>query len=407
METIRDAINELAHTFEEFKVTNDERLDRLEKSGKVDILTEQKLSHLNAEIDRTYNQLNKIQLSFKRPSFETDESMLSYTEQERKSAFSHYIRKGDESKLCQLERKALSVGSDPDGGYLVPQIVSDRIGRELADLCPIRALASIITISSSAVDLLIDKDKAEVGWASEVEERQETRTSNLAKIHIPVHEMYAKPRATQKLLDDARVNIEEWLSNRISTKMAQVENKAFLEGDGNNKPRGFMHYPTARRQNLEWGRIEHLTTGRRGQFAEQNPEDILVDTIHAMKAEYQKDAVWLMSPSVHAIIRKFKDRNGQYLWNAGLGSDPMPTLLGYKVVILEDMPSLIPDVATHGIVFANLKEGYQIVDRAGTRVLRDPFSAKPYVEFYTTKRVGGEVINFDAFKFIKFDAHQE
>ena len=407
METVRDAVNELSCAFEEFKSVNDARLHSLEKTGKVDNLIEQKLSRLNAEVDRTYDQLNKLQLSFKRPAFEDSEGSLSFAEQERKSAFFHYIRKGDESRLSQFETKSLSTGSDPDGGYFIPQIVSDRIGRELADLSPIRALASVMTISSSAVDLLVDKDKAEVGWVAEAGDRVETASPKLGKIRIPVHELYAKPRATQKLLDDARVNVEEWLSNRISTKMAQVENKAFLDGNGENKPKGFLAYETVVRGGLEWGKIEHLITGKKGAFAEANPEDILIEAIHAMKAEYQKGAVWLMSPSAHAAARKLKDKNGLYLWHPGLGTEPISTLLGYKVVIVDDMPSLTADTASNSIVFANMKEGYQIVDHTGTRILRDPFTAKPYVEFYTTKRVGGDVMNFNAFKVIKFDTEAE
>jgi len=407
METVRDAVNELSCAFEEFKSVNDAKLHSLEKTGKVDNLIEQKLSRLNAEVDRTYDQLNKLQLSFKRPAFEDSEGSLSFAEQERKSAFFHYIRKGDESRLSQFEAKSLSTGSDPDGGYFIPQIVSDRIGRELADLSPIRALASVMTISSSAVDLLVDKDKAEVGWVAEAGDRVETTSPKLGKIRIPVHELYAKPRATQKLLDDARVNVEEWLSNRISTKMAQAENKAFLDGNGENKPKGFLAYETVVRGGLEWGKIEHLITGKKGAFAEENPEDILVEAIHAMKAEYQKGAVWLMSPSAHAAARKLKDKNGLYLWHPGLGTEPISTLLGYKVVIVDDMSSLTADTASNSIVFANMKEGYQIADHTGTRILRDPFTAKPYVEFYTTKRVGGDVMNFNAFKVIKFDTEAE
>lgn len=186
--------------------------------------------------------------------------------------------------------------------------------------------------------------------------------------------------------------------------MAQVENQAFLRGDGKNKPRGFLNYPTVKRENLEWGKIEHVLTGKDGAFSERDPADILIEAIYAMKSEYQRGAVWLMSASAHASVRRLKDKNGLYLWQPGISLDTGPTLMGHKVVIIDDMPVLNPGEASDSIVFANLKEGYQIVDRMGTRVLRDPFSAKPYVEFYTTKRVGGDVINFDAFKVIKFAA---
>ena len=298
----------------------------------------------------------------------------------------------------------MNTGVDTDGGYLIPQVIATRISHELRDLCPIRALASVISISSSAVELLVDRESPEVGWVAETEERPETKAPNLAKIRIPVHELYAKPRATQKLLDDACINVEEWLASRIAGKMAQVENQAFLRGDGNNKPKGFLAYETVKRADLEWGKIEHVMTGKDGAFMDQDPADVLIDAIYAMKSEYQRGAVWLMSASAHASIRRLKDKNGLYVWQPGLSLETGPTLLGHKVVIIDDMPVLNPGDVSDSIVFANLKEGYQIVDRMGTRVLRDPFSAKPYVEFYTTKRVGGDVINFDAFKVIKFAA---
>ena len=402
METVHEAINDLAGAFEEFKSTNDHRLNMIENKGNVDSLIDHKLSRLNSEMDRAYDRLNKLQLSTQRPLLGEAERASSFEQQEHKTAFLHYIRKGDETKLYQLEQKALTTGSDAEGGYLVPHTVSDRIGQEMGQLSPIRSLASIMTISTSALELLVDRDKPEVGWVAETAERPETAAPKMAKLSIPVHELYAKPRATQKLLDDSRINIEEWLVGRIASKMAQVENQAFVNGDGTNKPKGFMTYPTVALGNLEAGKIEHILTGTEGAFGENQPGDILFDAINAMKVEYLKDAVWLMSRSTLSAARKLKSAEGQYLWQPSLSEELSQTLLGYKVIVLEDLPPLVQGTASKSIVFANLKEGYQIVDRAGTQVLRDPFSAKPYVEFYTTKRVGGDVIDTHAFKIIKF-----
>ena len=402
MERIRHYIDELAQSFEQFKSVNNERLSSLEKTGHGDSLIDQKLNRLNERIENTYDHLNKLQLSLKRPELADLDSYPSFADQEQKSAFLNYVRKGDASKLFQMEEKALNTVSGEDGGYLIPQVFYDRIGRELADLSPIRALAHVITISSSGLDLLIDKDSGTVGWSGEQGDREETEGPQLRKIQIPAHELYAKNRATQKLLDDARINIEEWLSRHVSFKMARAENKAFLYGDGQKMPKGLMTYPTADRSDAENGKIQHILTGEVGNFSPDNPGDVLIEAMNAMKPEFQRDAVWLMSRSVHAAVRKLKDRNGNYMWFPGLGPDATPTLLGYKVVIIEDMPSLTPKKSCNGLVFGNLKEGYMIVDRAGIHVLRDPYTAKPYVEFYMTKRVGGDVINCDAFKMIRF-----
>ena len=320
-------------------------------------------------------------------------------QKEYKTAFKNYVRKGDDSLL----QKSLSTESDAQGGYLVPTKIEERLTRQLEISSPLRRLSSTLTISTSAVEMLLDRNGAEVGWTQEIGDRNETGTPQLMKIRIPVHELYAKNRATQKLLDDSEVDIEAWLSSRVANKMSQMENVAFVLGDGNNKPRGFLTYPTAAKADVEWGQLEALKTGVQGDFAEGNQIDILVDTINALSPLYQKGAVWLMSPSALAAVRKLKDHNQQSLWQPALGEASPATLLGYPVEVVEEMPALVAGTASNAIVFGNFKEAYQIVDHTGTHVLRDPYSSKPYVEFYTTKRVGGDVVNFEAIKVISFD----
>mgnify|MGYP001065883101 CR=1 FL=1 len=372
MTTVNEAIETLTHAFGDFKTSQEARLHHLE-------------------------------LAHKRPAFENNGGFLQ-AETAQKKALLNYVRQGEAKHLESMEIKNLTTGVEADGGYLIPQVIADRIGRDLEDLSPIRAISSVITISASAIELLLDKEGAEVGWVTEIAERPETKTPTLMKLRIPVHELYAKPRATQKLLDDARVDVESWLAGRIATKLSQVENHAFIQGDGDNKPKGFLTYETKDRATWEWGKLEHIKTGKDGAFSDQNAADILIETMNALKPEYQKGAVWLMSRSAHAMVRKLKDQNHHYLWQPGLADDVSPTLLGYPVVLAEDMPSLVAGTPSKSIVFGNFREGYQIVDRAGMRILRDPFSSKPYVEFYTTKRVGGDVINFEALKVIFFAA---
>lgn len=379
METIASSVRDLTSAFEDFKTKHTRRLDVLEKGT---------LRFSRSDVPYKAN-------------IEEEEGEGMATD--HKNAFQSYIRKGDEASLMALEcTKSLSVGSDVDGGYLVPHVISERIHQDLGLISPFRPLANVLSISSSAVEVLLDKGGEEAGWASETGTRSETETPKLAQKRIPVHELFARPRATQKLLDDAVVNIEGWLSHKIAYRMAQLENQAFISGDGNNQPRGFLSYPTKAREELEDNTIEHFLTGKSGAFAEEMPEDVLIDAAASLPARYLRGATWLVSRSAHAALRKLRDRNGQSLWQPALTAGAQETLLGYPVVIMEGLPELVPGTKSKSIVFGNFREAYQIVDRAGTYVLRDPYSVKPYIEFYTVKRVGGDVVNCNALKVIYF-----
>ncbi|MCA0370786.1 MAG: phage major capsid protein [Proteobacteria bacterium] len=372
MEHIINSVEELTKSFEDFKVKQNTRLNKLEQKGLA-----------------------------RRPALSTsaqDEDICAY-----KSAFGSYLRKGDTHALSvEHVSKSLSVGSDVDGGYLVPQVLSDQIQQDLQSISSIRQLASVMAISASAVEILLSQDGEEAGWVSETGNRQETATPRLLKKRIAVNELYARPRATQKLLEDSLIDVEAWLADKIARRMAQLENAAFITGDGENKPRGFLHYASATGSTRDPETFEHLLTGANGAFAGENPADILMATVEALDPRYAQGAVWVMSPSARAAVRRLKDANGQYLWQGGLGAGAPETLCGYPVVVVEGMPELKSGTASSPIVFGNFKEAYQIVDRAGTYVLRDPYSAKPYVEFYTVKRVGGDVTNFNALKIVRF-----
>jgi HK97 family phage major capsid protein len=398
---IQTTLDDLARTFEEFKGANEERLKTLEKKGYVDPLLQEKMDRIETSLDQTEKRLKQMDVLASRPQVETDsESFCAH-----KAAFMDYVRKGLDAPLHDYERKSLSTTNDRDGGYLVPSGLHDRLYSTLQEGSVMRGLATVREISSSALEMLIDKDAADVGWVAETQERAETRTPELAKIRIPVHEMYARPRATQKLLDDARLNIEDWLSQKIAQKMAMMENTAFLRGDGNNKPKGILAYETVAKARWEWGKLEELKTGVDGDFGAGRGADTLLDLFHTLKPPYIPGAVWLMSRLTQGVLRKLKDpESHEYLWQPPLGGMPTPTLLGHPLIVCDDMPGLAQRVASKSIVFGNFKEGYQIVDRTGIRVLRDPYSSKPYVEFYTTRRVGGDVLNFEALKILNFAA---
>ena len=375
MQQVKTAVDQLTHDFNAFKANYDDRVNKLE--------------NLNVILNR--------------PALDHD-AESSITDSAYKKAFDAYIRKGDDYDLSKLVTKALSTGNDSEGGYLVPNFVQERLTQQTEQASPMRRHASIISISTSAVELLVDRrNVAEAGWVAETEERTETRAPNLSKIRIPVHELYARIKASQKLLDDSQVNIESWLASRIAHRMSQLENHAFIRGDGTNKPKGILSYPIVNRSDWEWGKFECIKSGAKGAFANDSGSDILIDTVNSLKAEYLKGSLWMMSRSAHAAILKLKDSNGHHLWQPGLNGSTAPTLLGYPVEIVDEMPTLVAETPSTSIMFGNLRETYQIVDRSGQHVLRDPYSSKPYVEFYTVKRVGGDVINFESLKIINFD----
>jgi len=314
---------------------------------------------------------------------------------EKDQSFKKYLAQG-------IQSKGLTTVEESRGGYLVPSLIYDRILTSLDDYSPIRKLARRLTISTSSVEILLSKKDPEAGWVGEVDDRGETTPPELFKLKIPVHELYAKPKASQKLLDDASLDVENWLVHKVAEKMAKMETSAFLFGDGNNKPKGFLAQEFVDKEDWTWGKIEKISSGVAGGFQAENGADILIDTLQAMKSAYLKDAVWIMSRSALAEIRKLKDQNtGQYLWQPGLAGTPQ-NLLGYPVVICDEMPALVSQKESISVVFANLQEAYQIVDRSGIHILRDPYSAKPHVEFYVTKRLGGDIINYEAIKVISF-----
>ncbi len=398
---IQTTFNDLAHTFEDFKKLNEERLTHLENKHMDTSDFHSKMEGLQEAMNQAELRLKKMEAHNFRPPVETTtDSTCRHTH-----AFLDYLRKGTETSLHDYETKSLSVGSDRDGGYLVPSGLHDRLYATLTEISVMRSLAHVREISTSALEMLVDKDSADVGWVAETAEREETRTPELAKIRIPVHEMYARPRATQKLLDDANLNVEEWLSQKIAQKMAILENTAFLRGDGDNKPKGILDYETASKEHWSWGRLEEIKTGVDGAFHGGHAAETLLVLFYSLKPTYLPGASWLMSHHTQGLLRTLKDpENHQYLWQPPLAGMPTPTLLGYPVIICDDMPSLVPHTPSKSILFGNFKEGYQIVDRTGIHVLRDPYSSKPYVEFYTTRRVGGDVLNFEALKVLNFAA---
>jgi HK97 family phage major capsid protein len=284
----------------------------------------------------------------------------------------------------------------------VPPEVEQAIGRRLAAISPIRSLASVRVVSANVYKKPFMTSGPAVGWVGETDARPQTGSPVLDELNFPVMELYAMPAATPTLLDDAAVNIDEWIASEVELAFATQEGTAFVTGDGVNKPKGFLSYTTVANDSWQWSKIGYVATGAAGAFPASNPSDVLVDLIYSLKAGYRQNGVFVMNRKTQSAIRKFKDTTGQYLWQPPAQAGGRATLLTFPVIESEDMPDIGTDA--FAIAFADFIRGYLVVDRAGVSVLRDPYSAKPYVLFYTTKRVGGGVQDFDAIKLLKFAA---
>lgn len=310
------------------------------------------------------------------------------------------MRTGQEAALRTLDLKAMSYGSGPDCGYLVPAEVEAEIGRRLSQLSPIRSIASVRQVSSAVLKKPFSISGPAVGWVAETAARPQTNASTLAELQFPTMELYAMPAATPTLLEDAVVDLDQWISAEVETAFAEQEGTAFVNGDGTNKPKGFLNYTKVAEGSWSWGNIGYVATGVAGALPASSPSDILIDTVYALKAGYRQNAAWVMNRRTQAAIRKLKDADGNYLWQPPAGPGQRAMLMGFPLVEAEDMPNAATDATP--IAFGDFSRGYLVVDRAGVRVLRDPYSAKPYVLFYTTKRVGGGVQDFDAIKLVKY-----
>jgi HK97 family phage major capsid protein len=321
---------------------------------------------------------------------------------EHKAAFDLYVRAGEAGGLKTLEAKALSAGSGPDGGYLVPETVEREVLTRLAKLSPIRAISTVRVISTGLYKRAFSVSGAAAGWVGETAPRPQTDAPTLAELSYPAMELYAMPAATQTLLDDAIVDIDSWLADEIETAFAEQESAAFVNGDGVNKPKGFLQAPIVANAAWSHGKLGTIATGAAGAFPDESPSDLLIELVYALKNGYRQNAAFVMSRRTQSVIRKFKDQSGAYLWQPPASAGGAATLMSFPVVESEDMPEIAANSLS--VAFGDFRRGYLVVDRAGIRVLRDPYSAKPYVLFYTTKRVGGGVQDYEAIKLLRFAA---
>lgn len=398
-QSVAEAFDEFMEAFEAFREANDERIAQVESQVGEDVVTVEKMNRINRKLDQQKNLMDNLFLKGQRPQTPGTKT-LPIASMEHKQAFDAYFRKGREDGLRRYEEKALSYGVDADGGYLVPDQTATEIGRRLALGSPIRSIAGIQAVSSSVYKKPFAVTGPIAGWANETDLRTETASPTLAEMQFPTMELYAMPAATSQLLDDSAVDIDAWIAGEVEQAFAEQESAAFVNGDGINKPLGFLASPTVDEASWSWGNLGYVATGANGAFATSDASDSLVEAIYSLKAGYRQNANWVMNRSSQAEIRKLKDADGNYIWQPPATAGQPASLMGFPVVEAEDMPDIVNDSLS--IAFGDFQRGYLIVDRAGIRVLRDPYSSKPYVLFYTTKRVGGGVQDFDAIKLVKF-----
>ena len=397
----RAAMHEIMAAFESFKAANDERIDALE-TKRADTLLEEKVARIDAGLQAAQTRLDRTLAEARRPALGGSDSRIAHADErqwERKSAWDGYMKGG---QIFGLEAKGLAESTPSAGGYIAPPETERVIERRLMQSSPMRDIASVTTISTGVYNKPVSISGVAAGWAVETAARTETTEPVLSLLAFPAADLYACPAATQALLDDAFVNLDDWLAAECEDAFAGQETSAFVTGDGNSKPMGFLSYTTVTDASQAWGQIGYVATGAAGAFPEDAPTDTLLQLIYTPRTQFRAGGRFVMNRRTVSAVLKFKDGEGNYIWSPGTQPGQTSSLLGYPVTEIETMP----DVAANSfsVAFGDFAKGYLIVDRAGIRVLRDPFSAKPYVLFYTTKRVGGGVQNFDAIKLLKFAA---
>lgn len=406
---LKSLVDAIQKGLEDFKKTNDERLGKLEKGAATGDY-EAKLAAVQGDIARALDMKKDLEALESKMNLKgllgldgnTDPAKAAY-----KSAFiDRFVRKGEDTpELRGMMAKAWSIGVAADGGFAVPEQIDRAIEKLLRDISPMRSVANIVRVGTSDYKKLVNVNGIASGWVGETAARPATNTSQLAEVAPPMGEVYANPQVTQQSLDDMFFNVEGELMDQLMEELAVAEGAAFTSGNGTNKPKGFLDYTTAATADSgrAFGTLEHIATGVSADFAASNKADVLFSVVAALKKGYRAGALWQMNKGLLFEVLRIKDTTGQYLWqpsiqDSGLGIK----LLGFNVEENEDMP--VKAANSLSIAFGNFKRGYTIVDRMGMRMLRDPYSNKPYVGFYTTKRVGGAVVNSQAIKLVKFAA---
>jgi HK97 family phage major capsid protein len=385
LKQINDLLEKQGKAFEEFKSANDKRLEAVEKKGYAPADTVEKVETINTELSKLSKEIAEIMKKMNRRPVGGSDGELTQEQAEHKAAFAEYFRKGRDNGLHDLERKALNTGSDPDGGYLVPAEIETMIDRVATADVAMRRLAT----------------GAAGGWLGETEDSTETTTPKLSELEFTPGKLYAYPWATNDMLEDGVIDIEQWLTQEVEEIFVEKEAEAFITGTGIKKPRGILDYTTVANASYAWGKLGYIASGADGAF-HTDEGDALINLVHALKRKYRNGASWLMNDLTMAGVRKIKDGEDNYIWRPGLEVGVSDTLLGYPVEIDDYMPDIASN--SYSIAFGNFKRGYLIVDRRGIALIRDQVTKPGYTKFNVSKRVGAGVQNFEAIKLMKFAA---
>ena len=400
---LKETIESIGRAFEQFKAENDARLKEIEKKGSADPLLAEKVEKINADLTALgamKKQLEAIETAVARGQYPGGGTAKDKEVIARAKAFTHLMRGNIDSVKDMEIQASASTLSDPDGGFTVPEEVDTAIDRVQGTLSAMRRLATVRAISTDTYKKLVNQGGATSGWVAEKGTRAETSTPTLKEIAINTKELYAMPAATQILLDDSRVDIGAWLAEEVGIEFNEEEGAAFISGNGVEKPKGIAAYSMVANASYAWGKVGYIAGGHASLL---NNMDKLIDLQHALKTSYRNGAAWLMNDATCGVIRKFKDGDGNYIWRPGLMEDKPDTLLGKPVEYDDNVDDI--GANKYPIFYANFKRAYLIIDRLGTRVLRDPYTSKPYVLFYTTKRVGGGIVMYEAIKALKIAAN--
>lgn len=396
---LKDLLEKQNKAFEEFKAANDERLK------KSDALLEEKTNRLNDELTKVSKEikahLEEVEKLAARPrkgaGNEESKEVGEY-----KAGLFGYIRNGNEAGLRDLEKKAMNAGTNPEGGYTVHPEYDTEIDRVSRRTIAMRSIATVRTIGSRSLKKLVTTSGASIGgWGTEQTQPSESGGPRLEELEFTPGTLWAEPRVTRELLEDSDINIESYLTDEVGIAFAEQENGVYVTGNGINRPRGWQNYPIVANASYAWGKIGYTPSGAAADFASSNPTDKFIDLMHSLKAVYRPSAVWTMNDTTLGKVRKFKDGQGNYILmpSKDVVGGFTETLLGKPIVSDDDMPDVAADA--YAVGFGDFKRGYIIVDRTGTMVLRDEYTAKPFVKLYHRRRVGGGVQNFEAIKVMK------
>lgn len=352
------------------------------------------IAAIRSDVEDVKGRLDRVSRAAARPPLDGG----APASPEMKGFVDGYLRRGRETEL-----KSMTAAAPADGGYAVPREIDAMIARQLTEISPIRALAQVVQTGTSGYRKLVSTGGTASGWVSEAAVRPETDTPKFAEIAPPSGELYANPAASQTMLDDAAFDLETWLASEIAVEFARAEGAAFVGGTGVNQPKGFLAAPVAAAVDgvRAFGTLEYIGSGDASGF-DANPDAKLIDLVHTIKAGHRQGASWVMNSATLATVRKLKTADGAFLWQPGLVEGQPDRLLGYPVVEVEDMPDVA--AGTFPIAFGNFRAGYLIAERSATTILRDPFTNKPFVHFYATRRVGGQVLDSEAIKLLKVEA---